>query len=405
MFLSHKPNVNKSRMKPDTQLTQLGRTTTSAPTTVNVPLHRASTVLFDSLADLHQTQTRFDADEQVATYGIINMPQALALENAVAKIEGGYRAMSYPSGMAAVASAILACVQAGDHILMPDSGYAPARELCDGMLRRMNIDTTYYDPYIGADIAGLMRANTRVVYLESPGSHTFEVQDVRAIADVAHKNGARVIIDNAWATGLFFNGFAHGADLVVQPATKYYAGHSDVLIGLVVASEAMWPQLKQTSYQLGQRASPDDCFLALRGMRTMHVRMARHQQSALKIAQWLTTQPQVAQVRYPALASDAGHALWKRDFTGAAGVFSVELKPCSQAALAAMIDGYQYFGLGYSWGGFDSLVVPAHIVRTTKPWTGGQLIRYQIGLEDADDLIADLTAGFARLKQATSSNE
>lgn len=387
-------------MKIETQLVQLGRSTANEPTTVNVPLHRASTVLFSSLAALHQTQSRFDNDEQIATYGIMNMPQALALENAVAEIEGGYRAVSFPSGLAAVACALLTCVQAGDHLLMPDSAYAPARDLCDGFLRRMNIDTTYYDPCIGAAIKNLVRPNTRVIYIESPGSHTFEVQDMRAIADVAHAHGARVILDNAWATGLFFNGFAHGADLVVQPATKYYAGHSDVLIGLVVANEMMWSQLKKTSNQLGQRASPDDCFLTLRGMRTMHVRMARQQLSALKIAQWLSVQPAVAEVRYPALPSDAGYALWQRDFSGAAGVFSIALTPCSHDALAAMIDGYQLFGLGYSWGGFESLVVPAHIVRTTKPWTGGQLLRYQIGLEDADDLIADLAAGFARLTEA-----
>jgi cysteine-S-conjugate beta-lyase len=385
-------------MKPDTKLSQISRTIAHNPKTVSAPLHRASTVLFDSLAELHSVQQRFDDGEQVPTYGIMNMPQALALENAVAEIEHGYRAMSYSSGLAAVACALLACVKAGDHVLIPDSVYTPCRDFCDTFLRRMNVETTYYAPDIGADIQSLLRPNTTVIYTELPGSHTFEMQDLPAIAAVARAHGAKVILDNAWATGLFFDGFKHGADLVVQPATKYYAGHSDVLIGLVVANEATWPQLKQTSYCLGQRASPDDCFLALRGMRTMGVRLRRHQESALKIATWLETQPEVARVLYPALPSDAGYALWKRDFSGAAGLFSVELKPCSDATFAAMIDGYEYFGLGYSWGGFESLVVPAYMQRSVQPWRGGKLMRLQIGLEDADDLIDDLRNGFARLR-------
>jgi cysteine-S-conjugate beta-lyase len=379
-------------MKPDTKLVQLGRSpkgssASTEPRTVNVPLHRASTVLFDSLAALDETQRRLDRNEQVATYGVFNIPQALALENAVAEIEGGYRAMSFPSGLAAVAGALLSVVKAGDHVLMTDSAYAPARQVCETILKRMNVETTYYDSLLGGDIVALMRTNTTVVYTESPGSHTFEVQDIAAIAAVAHRHGAKVILDNAWATGLYFNGFSHGADLVVQPATKYYAGHSDVLIGLVVANEATWPQLKETAYHLGQRASPDDCFLALRGMRTMSVRMARHQQSALRVAEWLSTQPEVARVHYPALPSDAGHALWQRDF-----------KPVAESRLAAMIDGYRYFGLGYSWGGFESLVVPAHVLRTVRPWQGGTLLRYQIGLEDVDDLIDDLAVGLVRLR-------
>jgi cysteine-S-conjugate beta-lyase len=384
-------------MKPTTQLTQLGRIVAHTPNTVNAPIHRASTVLFNSVAELNETQRRFDNDEPVPTYGIFNMPQNLALENAVAEIEHGHRALSYPSGMAAVAAALLACVKSGDHVLMTDSTYGPTRHFCETFLRRMNVETTYYAPTIGADISALMRPNTSVVYTESPGSLTFEVQDIPAIASVAHAQGAKVILDNAWATGLHFDGFKHGADLVVQPATKYYAGHSDVLIGLVVANEATWLALKEVSYALGQRASPDDCFLTLRGMRTMGVRLAHHQTSAMKIATWFKAQPQVKRVHYPALRTDAHHALWKRDFTGAAGLFSVEFHPYANEAIAAMIDGYEYFGLGYSWGGFESLVVPAHMPRSVSQWTGGPLIRYQIGLEDADDLITDLQAGLLRL--------
>ena len=386
-------------MNPDTRLTQLGRDAINQPATVNVPMHRASTVLFDSMAELHAVQKRWDADEQIPTYGIFNMPQALALENAVADIEGGYRATTYPSGLAAVAGALLACVKSGDHVLMTDSGYGPGRQFCESFLTRMGVETTFYDPLIGAGIAALLRPNTTVVYTESPGSHTFEVQDIPAISKVAHAHGATVIMDNAWATGLFFNAFEHGVDLVVQPATKYYAAHSDVLIGLVIANEKSWPMLKRSTYELGQRAAPDDCFLTLRGMRTMGVRLRQHQQSALAIAQWLQARPEVARVLYPALPDDPGHTLWKRDFSGATGLFGVELKPCSDAQLAAMIDGYELFGLGYSWGGFESLVVPADLRngRSIRRWSGGPLVRYNIGLEHPDDLIRDLAAGFARL--------
>ncbi len=385
-------------MKSDTKLSHLGRTPVNTPDTVNVPMHRASTVLFDSLAQLHETQHRWDVDEQIPTYGVFNMPQALALENAVAEIEGGYRAVTFPSGLAAVAGALLAVVKSGDHVLMTDSCYGPSRRFCETFLKRMGVDTTFYDPLIGAGIAALMRANTTVVYNESPGSHTFEIQDIPAIAKVAHAKGAVVMMDNAWATGLFFNAFEHGADLVIQPATKYYAGHSDVLIGLVIANEKTWPQLKHSTYQLGQRASPDDCFLTLRGMRTMGVRLRQHQSSALHVAKWLQTRPEVARVLYPALESDPGHQIWKRDFTGAAGLFSVELNPCSDQQLAAMIDGYKLFGLGYSWGGFESLAMPADLrYGREHPWHGGPLVRYSIGLEDADDLIRDLEAGFGRM--------
>ena len=386
-------------MKKDTQLVHLGRVAANDPKTVNVPLHRASTVLFESLAEMDATQAAWNADEQVTTYGVFNMPQEVALANAVAAIEGGYRAATFPSGLAAVAVALLACVKSGDHVLMTDSGYAPGRLFAANFLSRFNVTIEFYDPLIGAGIEALMKPNTRAVYTESPGSHTFEVQDIPAISKVAHAHGALVIMDNAWATGYFFNAFAHGVDLVVQPATKYYAAHSDVLIGLVVASRQTWPLLKDAALSLGQRASPDDCFLALRGLRTLGVRMKQHETSALAVAQWLEKRPEVQRVLYPALTGDPGHALWKRDFTGASGLFGIELKPCSKSQLAAMLDHYTHFGLGYSWGGFESLVAPAHIgnARTVHPWQGGPLVRYHIGLEDTGDLIDDLEAGFARL--------
>lgn len=386
------------KMKKNTKLVQLGRRPENQPKTISVPLHRASTVLFDSLAEMRNTQAAWVADQQVPTYGVFNMPQELALANAAATIEGGYRAATFPSGLAAIAGALLACVKAGDHVLMTDSGYAPGRHFAEFFLARFNVAIEFYDPLIGAGIKRLMKPNTKLVYTESPGSHTFEVQDIAAIAKEAHANGALVIMDNAWATGYFFNAFVHGVDMVVQPATKYYGGHSDVLIGLVIASEACWPLLRDAVISLGQRASPDDCFLALRGIRTLGVRMRQHQASALQIAQWLALRPEVARVMYPALPSDPGHGLWKRDFTGASGLFGVELKPCSRRQLAAMLDHYDYFGLGYSWGGFESLVAPANIdkARAIHPWRGGPLVRYHIGLEDPDDLIVDLEAGFTR---------
>ena len=386
-------------MKKTTRLIHSGRDNLGDPAIVNTPIYRASTVLFDSLAQLQEVQAAWQRDEPLSTYGVTNMPNGLALENAVAELEGGHRALSFPSGHAAVAAALLACTKAGDHILVTDSCYSPTRHTCEHLLKRFGIESEFYDPCIGADIIELMRDNTTVIYTESPGSHTFEVQDIPALARAAHARGAKLILDNAWATGMYFRGFEHGADMVVQPATKYLAGHSDVLIGLVVASEATWPLLRDCSRDLGQHVSPDDSFLTLRGLRTMGVRLPRHQESALALTHWLERRPEVKRVLYPALPSDPGYALWKRDFLGATGLFAVELLPCSMQAVASMIDHYELFGIGYSWGGFESLVAPAriHESRSVNRWKGGPLIRFHAGLEDADDLIRDLEAGFARL--------
>ena len=397
-----KMRQTQQKMKKDTKLAQFGRKVGYEPKTVNVPLHRASTVLFDSLAQMRTVQTAWDADEQVSTYGVFNMPQELALANAATELEGGYRAATFSSGLAAITGALLACVKAGDHVLMTDSGYAPGRFFATNFLARFGVMIEFYDPLIGAGIEALMKPNTKVIYTESPGSHTFEVQDIPALVKVAHAHGALVIMDNAWATGYFFNAFSHGVDMVVQPATKYYAAHSDVLIGLVIASKQTWPSLKHAALSLGQRASPDDCFLALRGLRTLGVRLRQHQASALAITQWLAARPEVQRVLYPALPGDPGYTLWKRDFSGASGLFSVELKPCAKPQLAAMLDHYAHFGLGYSWGGFESLVAPANIdnARSVHPWRGGPLVRYHVGLEDTDDLIRDLEAGFHRFNTA-----
>jgi len=389
-------------MKLGTRLVQLGRNTLARPGSVNLPVIRASTVTFASLAEMESVQGRFEADEIVPTYGIVNMPLRAAFEELIVEIEGGHRAVTLPSGLAAVAGALMACLKAGDHVLVTDSVYGPTRRFCQRTLARFGVETTFYDPLVGGGIAALMKPNTRAVYLESPGSLTFEVQDFPAIAKAARERGAAVLHDNTWATGAFFRSFDHGADLVIQAATKYPAGHSDILVGAVVANEAWWPRLRDVSRDLGQTASPDDLFLAIRGIRTFETRLARHEASAIQIAQWLKTHPAVKRVLHPALPEDPGHALWKRDFLGSAGLLGVELAPCGKEQLAAFIDRLECFALGYSWGGFESLIVPANLrgARSVRPWEGGPLVRLQIGLEDPADLFADLVKGLDRMKSA-----
>ncbi len=387
-------------MKLSTRLAQRGRGPRSRPGTVNLPVARASTVTFESVAEMEAIQKRFDADEVVPTYGILNMPLRAAFEEMMVEIEGGHRAATFPTGLAAVVGAIMATVKAGDHVLVTDNCYGPTRRFCDRTLARCGVATDYYDPTVGAGIAKLMKPNTRAVYLENPGSITFEVHDFRAIAAVARERGAAVIHDNTWATGVFFRSFDHGADLVIQAATKYPAGHSDVLIGAVIANEAWWPRLRDTSRDLGQTASPDDVFLALRGIRTLETRLKRHEQSALVVARWLEGRSEVKRVLHPALPKDAGHALWKRDFLGSTGLFGVELAAFSKEKVSAFIDSLECFALGYSWGGYESLIVPGNLGRygrALRPWKGGPLIRLQIGLEDPQDLIDDLARGFTRL--------
>jgi len=389
-------------MKLRTRLVQRGRTARSNPGTVNIPVARASTVTFESIADMQEVQRRFDADEPIPTYGMLNMPLRVAFEEVMVQLEGGHRAVTLSSGLAANVVAILACVKAGDHILVTDSVYQPVRRFCLRQLARFGVETTFYDPSIGAGIASLMKDNTRLVYVESPGSHTFEVQDIPAIAAVAHARGAAMIHDNAWATGVFYRSFDHGADIVVQPCTKYPAGHSDVIIGAVIANEKWWPAVRDASRDYGQMASPDDIFLALRGMRTLEARLRQHEKSGLHVARWLERHAAVERVLHPGLESDPGHALWKRDYLGCTGLFGVALKPCSDRALAAFVDSLELFALGYSWGGFESLVVPQNIQksRSVRPWSGGPLIRLHVGLEDPDDLCADLAQGLERIRSA-----
>ena len=362
---------------------------------VNPAVYHASTVLFPTMASLTNR-------EQEYTYGRKGTPTSRAVETAIAQLEGGYDCKVCPSGLAAITAALLAFLKTGDHLLMVDTVYWPARQLCDGLLKGLGIETTYYDPLIGKGIAALIRPNTKVVYCESPGSQTMEVQDVPAIAAAAHAAGAIAMIDNTWSAGHFFKAFAHGCDVSIQAATKYIVGHSDAMLGSVVCNEKTWSQFKNTYEMMGLFAGPDDMYLALRGLRTLDVRLERHQRNAIAVAEWLRGQDAVDTVLYPALSNAPGHEMWKRDFTGASGLFSTVLKPKSEVAVAAMLDGLQLFGMGFSWGGFESLVVPFSPHRTATNWAAkGQCLRFHVGLEDPKDLIADLEAGFARLHAAS----
>jgi cystathionine beta-lyase len=325
-----------------------------------------------------------------------------ALSDAINRLEGGAGCVLAPSGFAAVTVALMSVLNSGDHVLVTDNAYGPTRTFCDKILTRFGVETTYYEPTIGTGIAEFIRPNTRAVFCESPGSLTFEVQDIPAIADVAHKHDVYVIADNTWATPLLFDAFTHGVDMTLHAATKYIVGHSDAMLGVVTANDATWKHLRDTHGNLGMHVGPDDVYLGQRGLRTLAVRLKQHQETALALAEWLQRRKEVARVLYPALPQDPGHKLWKRDFKGASGLFGVELKPVSQSALAAMMDHMDLFGMGWSWGGYESLIVPSHPTRTAKTFhADGPLLRIHAGLESVDDLIADLDAGFARLNQAS----
>lgn len=358
---------------------------------VNTPVYRASTILYDTLAAL-------EAADAPYIYGRLGTPTSRSLEEAVSALEGAADSVLCPSGLSAITTAILTVCAAGDHLLVSDSCYGPTRSFCDSLLGRFGVATTIYDPCIGAEIETLFRPETRAVFCESPGSLTFEVQDVPAIAKVAHAHGASVLLDNTWATPLYFDALGHGVDLSIQAATKYIGGHADVMLGYVAANEGHAKRLRETHEQLGLCASGDDCFLGLRGLRTLPVRLARHQATALALARFLNSEPAVVRALHPALESDPGHALWQRDFKGSSGLFGVVLRPVSDVALAAFFDGFDVFGRGYSWGGYESLIVPAHVHRSARVFAGtGPLLRIHAGVEDPEDLLDDLRRGFARL--------
>ena len=382
-------------MKKDTLLARAGRDPALYQGMVNTPVFRTSTVIFP---DLETYEARGGDDYKKVRYGLYGTPTTFALEEAVARMEGGHAAVALPSGLAAIAVALCAYLKSGDHLLVPDSVYTPTRTFCDRRLKPNGIDVEYYDPLIGAGIAKLIRPATRVVFCEAPGSLSFEMQDIPAIAEVAHRRGVAVLADTTWGTPYFFRSFEKGVDVSIHAATKYIAGHSDVVMGMIVTNEPHWLTVRRTVADYGYGVSPDDCYLVLRGFRTIGVRMNQQMANALKVARWLQSQPQVRRVLYPALEGAPGHALWKRDFSGAASLFSFVMQPATEAKVTAFINALELFGIGSSWGGFESLAIVARIerYRTVTKWDpGGPTIRLHIGLEDPDDLIADLKRGFA----------
>ena len=396
------PNDNPP-FRRDTLLTHVGGSPTDRHGAVNPPVYRASTILFPTVAEWEASRVHANRFK-VLRYGQLGTPTTFALEEAIAALEGGYRAMLLPSGLAAATTVLLALLKSGDHLLMTDSAYQPTRHFAKVILARYGITTTFYDPCIGAGIEALMRPETRVIFLESPGSITFDVQDLPAIASVAHAHGALIAIDNTWATPYFLPAMQLGADVSIIAATKYIGGHSDVLLGTVTTTEPLYERVRSMVAELGYSVSPDDAFLALRGLRTLGVRLERHQTSALQVAQWLQGRQEVKQVMHPALPTDPGHVIWKRDFTGASGLFGVVLHPVPKGAVDAMLNALRLFGMGASFGGFESLAIPMDSTRL-RHLTGSadnRFIRIHVGLEDPSDLIADLEQGFAQLNAAAS---
>ncbi len=382
----------------ETELTRLGRNPSAYSGFVNTPLFRGSTVLFPDAETLELREVEY-------TYGRPSNPTTRALETALATLEGGARTFLTPSGLSAIATTLLTFAEAGGHMLIADSVYYPTRRFAGRVLKRLGVDVEYYDPLAGAGIAALLRPNTRLVLTESPGSQTFEVQDIPAICKAARDAGVPVAIDNTWGTPLYFPAFEHGVNISIQSATKYIVGHADALLGAIVCDEPAAAAVAWAHEAYGLCANGEDCFLALRGLRTLAVRMERHWHSGLAVAAWLSTRPEVGRVLHPALPGDPGHELWKRDFKGAAGLFSIVLKPYPKKAVQRMLNALEIFGMGYSWGGFESLIVPFDCTqaRTATVWKPeGPTLRLHIGLEDVEDLKRDLERGFAALAAAAA---
>jgi cysteine-S-conjugate beta-lyase len=395
---SSKHDGGSKPLKAETTLVTAGRDTKAQKGFVNPPVVHGSTVLYPTAEDLHAHRGEFQ-------YGRRGTPTTKALQQALMALEGPQCAGVglAPSGLAAITTTLLAVLKAGDHLLVCDNAYRPTRNFCNGFLARFGVETTYFDPLTGAGIAGLFKPNTKAVLVEAPGSQSFEMPDIPAIAAVAHGRGALVIDDNTWATPLYHRSLEQGVDISMQAATKYIGGHSDIMFGTISANARTWPQIAEAIQLLGVCAGPDDVFLALRGLRTLAVRLAQHHKSGLEMARWLATRPEVTKVLHPALESDPGHAIWKRDFTGASGLFSIVLKPKPQKAVDALLDTVKLFGMGFSWGGFESLVIPfdCDSYRTATKWApGGPTLRLHIGLENVEDLKADLARGFAAFNAA-----
>ena len=388
-------------MKPETAVVHLGRDPAKHLGAVNTPVYRASTIVFPTLDDLEASA---EGRHPGIGYGLHGLPTVTDLQAAVASLEGGARGFAVPSGLAATTLPLLALLKAGDRVLITDSVYFPTRRFATNHLVRNGIEVAFYDPLAGAAIESQMTPNTRVVFTESPGSLSFDVQDIPAIAEVAHRHGALVVMDNSWATPLGFRAFDHGVDVSVHAGTKYLGGHSDVLLGVIVCNEAAADPMHRLSTDMGVAVSTDDAFLGLRGLRTLAARLDRHQASATKVATWLAGRPEVHEVLYPALPGARGHELWKRDFRRASGLFTIVLEPsCTRAGLAAMLDRMRLFRMGWSWGGFESLIIPTDPNRAravSRFEAGGPCLRVHVGLEDPDDQMADLDEGFERLGSA-----
>jgi cysteine-S-conjugate beta-lyase len=385
------------RFRERTRIVLAGRDPEDSYGFVNTPIVRGSTVVYQKLDDFMARKARY-------LYGTLGNPTMDALELACNAMEGGAGVVVCPSGLLACTLPLLAALSAGDHLLITDSVYRPTRSFAEGQLKRMGVEVSYYDPLVGKDIAAHFKPNTKAVFVEAPGSQTFEMQDIPAIAKVAHARGALVIMDNTWATPLYYDSHKHGVDLSIQAGTKYYAGHSDVLIGTVSArTPEQYKMLRTCWEQLGVFTAPEDCFLTLRGIRTMPLRLKEQEKAGIEIAKWLQKRPEVKRVLHPALKDDPGYKIWKRDFTGASSLFSFILNPASQKAVAAFLEPLSLFGMGASWGGYESLVLPfdCSTYRSATSFNpGGPCIRIHIGLEDIEDLKEDLDAGFARMKKA-----
>lgn len=392
-------DAEKSDLTAATALTQLGRDPRRYHGFVNAPVFRGSTVLFPDAESLELRAVEY-------TYGRPSNPTTRALEQALAKLEGGERTFLTPSGLSAVSTTLLTFSEAGGHILISDSVYQPTRRFAGRVLKRLGVDIEYYDPLIGGEIARLLRPNTKLVFTELPGSQTFEVQDIPAICKAVRGRGVPVAIDNTWGTPLYFRSFDHGVNVSIQSATKYIVGHADALLGAIICDASSAAAVGSTHEALGLCANGEDCFLALRGLRTLGVRLERHWKSGLAVAGWLQKRPEVAAVLHPALPGDPGHDLWRRDFLGASGLFSIILKPYPKEAVRRMLNALRIFGMGYSWGGFESLIVPfdCSAARTATAWKAeGPALRLHIGLEDVEDLKRDLDRGFAALAEEKAS--
>lgn len=388
--------IENSTFQLSTKLTQLGRCPDEQCGFVNSPIYRGSTVIYNTYQDIENKSARF-------SYGTAGTPTIENLENAWSVLAGAKGTVISPSGLGSIALALFTTTKSGDHLLMPDSVYRPTRNFCNGMLKRFGVETQYYDPMIGCDIEKLVRENTSTIFLESPGSQSFEVQDIPAIVAVAKKHKIKTIIDNTWATPIFFQAHQHGIDLSLEAGTKYLGGHSDLLMGLISANEQTWPALREAYDHMAMLPGAEDCFLALRGLRTLHLRLKEAEKRGLEMAHWLKHCPEVIKVLHPALTDCPGHEHWKRDFKGSSGLFSIVLDPkFNSENVAKMLDNMSVFSMGFSWGGFESLIIPFDCTqyRTVTKWhPEGLTLRLQIGLEDIDDLKHDLAQGLQRLHQ------